>query len=395
MLLSRESFSIEFAHQFMGQRIMATGEQWQQVEDLFHAVLEKEPRDRPLFLDEACRGNEELRREVAWLISAHETGNHFIDAPAFVAAADVLADGQEFKPGETLGHYQIRSVLGEGGMGKVYLAEDTKLRRNVALKFVPDARNGNEDGRRRLLREAQAAAALDHPNICAIYEVGEADDQRYIAMQYIEGETLEARMAKGKLSPEDSMIVASQVADALAEAHAHNIVHRDIKPSNVMLTSRGQVKVLDFGLAKTASTASVKPDEAETRRILTTPGMILGTVPYMSPEQLRGQPVDARSDIFSFGVVLYEMLTGQAAFQRNTDAETIGAILHEQPPELSSIDPRMPSALVRVVNGCLAKDADKRYQTVQQVTRDLNAPRTGELAVTLPSRWRRQTSFAG
>jgi serine/threonine protein kinase/Tfp pilus assembly protein PilF len=359
---------------------MTAVEQWQKVQDLFHDALEREPRDRLVFLDEACGGNEALRKEVARLISAHETEDHFIDAPAYVAAADVLADGQELRPGQTLRHYQIRSVLGAGGMGKVYLAEDTKLKRNVALKLFSSS-VGNEDGRRRLLlREAQAAAALDHPNICAIYEVDEAGDNSYIAMQYVEGETLEARMAKGKLSLDDTFDVAAQVAGALAEAHAHHIIHRDIKPSNIMLASRGQVKVLDFGLAKTANATSIEPDEAETKRILTAPGMILGTVPYMSPEQLRGVTVDVRSDIFSFGVVIYEMLSGQPAFQRSSNAETIGAILHEQPAELSSIDPNLPEALAEVVRKCLAKDVEQRYQTVQQVAHDLNVARNATLA---------------
>jgi serine/threonine protein kinase/Tfp pilus assembly protein PilF len=358
---------------------MTAGEQWQQVQELFHSALEREPRDRFVFLDEACGRNEALRKEVARLISAHETEDHFIDSPAYVAAADVLADGQELRPGQTLRHYQICSVLGAGGMGKVYLAEDTKLKRNVALKLLPSS-VGNEEGRRRLLREAQAAAALDHPNICAIYEVDEARDHSYIAMQYVEGETLEARMAKGKLSLDDALNVASQVAGALAKAHAHNIVHRDIKPSNIMLASRGQIKVLDFGLAKTANATSIEPDEAETSRVLTAPGMILGTVPYMSPEQLRGQIVDVRSDIFSFGVVIYEMLSGQPAFQRTTDAETIGAILHEQPTELSSIDPNVPEALAQVVRKCLAKDVEQRYQTVEQVLHDLNVAQNGNLA---------------
>src|SRR5207249_734497 len=199
-------------------------------------------------------------------------------------------------------------------------------------------------------------------------------------MQYVEGETLEARMAKQRLSLDDSVNVAAQVADALAEAHARNIIHRDIKPSNIMLTSRGQVKVLDFGLAKAASTNLIAPDEAETRRVLTAPGMILGTVPYMSPEQLRGASVDVRSDIFSFGVVLYEMLSGRQAFARDSDAETIGAILHQQPPELSSIDSGIPKVLQDVVNKCLTKDAEHRYQTMEQVTRELNPARDGELA---------------
>jgi serine/threonine protein kinase/tetratricopeptide (TPR) repeat protein len=357
---------------------MPTAEQWQQVQDLFNAALEREPRERSAFLDQACGGNEALRREVAWLISAHETEDHFIDSPAYVAAGDVLAEGPDFEPGETLAHYKIQAALGQGGMGKVYLAEDTKLKRKVALKLLPTVSSGDEEARRRLLREAQAAAALDHPNICAIYEVDEASDPCYIAMQYVEGETLEVRMARGKLPLDDSLNIALQVADALCEAHARGLIHRDIKPANIMLDGRGQVKVLDFGLAKSANAALHGPDG--TKRTLTTPGMILGTVPYMSPEQLRGEAVDARGDIFSFGVLIYEMLSGQSAFGRNTDAETIGAVLHEQPPELSSVDSNVPEALESVVHKCLAKDAAQRYQTVWQVSHDLNAARNGELA---------------
>src|SRR4030095_2228931 len=230
----------------------------------------------------------------------------------FQAAAEMLVDGQEFEPGLILGHYQLRSVLGEGGMGKVYLAEDTKLKRKVALKVLPVPTRRDEEARNRLLCEAQAAAALDHPNICAIYEVNEESDPYYIAMQYVGGETLEARMARGRLSLGDSLAIASQVADALNEAHARGIIHRDVKPSNIMFDGRGQIKLLDFGLAKTARVASVAPDRSEMKQSLSPPGMIFGTVPYMSPEQLRGEAVDARSDIFSFGVVLYEMLSGQS-----------------------------------------------------------------------------------
>src|SRR5436309_7938528 len=364
----------------IGRDIMATSEHWQQVQDLFHATLERGPGDRSGFLAEACSGNENLRKEIETLIVAHEEGEHFIDSPAYVATAEILTDVQELEPGQTLSHYEIRSVLGEGGMGKVYLAEDRKLKRKVALKVLPITNRGDEEALRRLFREAQAVAALDHPNICAIYERDEESDRGYIAMQYIEGETLEARMAKQRLSLDDSVNVAAQVADALAEAHARNIIHRDIKPSNIMLTSRGQVKVLDFGLAKAASTNLIAPDEAETRRVLTAPGMILGTVPYMSPEQLRGASVDVRSDIFSFGVVLYEMLSGRQAFARDSDAETIGAILHQQPPDLSSVDSGIPKALENVVGKCLAKDTEQRYQTMRQVARELNTARDGDLA---------------
>ena len=372
---------------------MPTAEQWQQVQDLFDAALEREPRDRSAFLDQACGGNEALRREVAWLISAHETEDHFIDSPAYVAASTVLAEGPDFEPGETLAHYKIQAALGQGGMGRVYLAEDTKLKRNVALKVLPAVSSVDADARRRLLREAQAAAALDHPNICAIYEVDEAGERSYIAMQYVEGETLEARMARGKLPVYDSLNIALQVADALCEAHARGLIHRDIKPANIMLDGRGQVKVLDFGLAKTANAALHGRDGVGTKPTVTTPGMILGTVPYMSPEQLRGEAVDARTDIFSFGVMIYEMLSGQSAFGRNTDAETIGAVLHEQPPELSSVDPNVPEALEKVVHKCLAKDKAQRYQTVKQVAHDLKAARNGELS--LPQRRAVRTIEAG
>ena len=226
----------------------------------------------PRFSGEACAGQDSLRSEVESLISAHEQPGHFIDAPAFKAAAEMLADSQEFKPGETLSHYKIHSVLGEGGMGRVYLAEDTKLKRKVALKVLPAAGSGDEEARRRLLREAQAAAALDHSNICAIYEVDEASDPCYIAMQYVEGETLEARMEKGRLSLDDSLNIAAQIASALCEAHAHGIIHRDVKPSNVMLSSRGQVKVLDFGLAKTASVRAERAGQDRNKESVNGPG---------------------------------------------------------------------------------------------------------------------------
>jgi serine/threonine protein kinase/tetratricopeptide (TPR) repeat protein len=359
-------------------------ERWRQVKEIFHSALELAPERRATFLAEACAGQNSLRTEVESLISLHEQPGHFIDAPAFQAAAEMLAEGKEFKPGETLNHYEIHSVLGEGGMGRVYLAEDTKLKRKVALKVLPAARS-DEEARRRLLREAQAAAALDHPNICAIYEVDEASDPCYIAMRYVEGETLEARMEKGRLSLDDSLNIAAQIAGALCEAHAHGIIHRDVKPSNVMLSSRGQVKVLDFGLAKTPSAALTGPDKAGTMSLLTAPGMVLGTVPYMSPEQLRGKPVDARTDIFSFGAVLYEMLSGRRAFARASGAETIGAILHERPPELSSVDSGIPKALEDVVGKCLAKDAGERYQTMEQVALDLNAGRSNELTDGVPA----------
>ena len=352
---------------------------WENLQQIFHAAIALAPHERADYLNEACDGDLTLRQAVESLLKSHEETDNFVDTPAYQAAAEMLLDDEDLKSGQTISHYRILSLLGEGGMGKVYLTEDTKLKRKVALKVLATGNSGNDEACRRLLREAQAAAALDHPNICAIYEVDQESDRSYIGMQYIEGETLEARMAIQRLSLNDSLNIASQIADALAEAHAHNIIHRDIKPSNIMLTSRGQVKVLDFGLAKTASAALIGPNEAETKRMSSTPGIILGTVPYMSPEQLRGESVDLRTDIFSFGVVVYEMLSGRRAFACDSDAETIGAILHQQPRELLSIDPTIPKVMEDIVGRCLAKDSEQRYQNMHQVVRDLNAARNDEV----------------
>src|SRR6266542_3530717 len=202
-------------------------------------------------------------------------------------------------------------MLGAGGMGEVYLAEDTQLGRRVALKLLPTQTISDEHARKRLVREARASATLDHPNICSVYEVGEADGRSFIAMQFVEGETLDIRMKRKPFALSESLAIGTQVADALAEAHAHGIIHRDIKPSNIIIAARGQAKVMDFGLAKVVQESGRIGTEAETQTMLTAPDMILGTIPYMSPEQVKAEKLDARTDIFSFGVVLYEMLCGR------------------------------------------------------------------------------------
>src|SRR5437867_5315510 len=232
-----------------------------------------------------------------------------------------------------ISHYRILSKLGAGGMGEVYLAEDTQLGRHVAIKLLPPETVSGEQARKRLVREARAAATLDHPNICSIYEVGEADGRSFIAMQYVEGETLDARIKSKPLELKESLTIAPQIADALAEAHSHGIIHRDIKPGNIMITPRGQAKVMDFGLARVI--AGAVESEAETQSLLTTPGTIVGTMPYMSPEQVRDEVLDGRSDIFSFGVVLYEMLSGRQPFASESAAATISAILTHEPPPLA------------------------------------------------------------
>jgi serine/threonine protein kinase/Tfp pilus assembly protein PilF len=272
---------------------------------------------------------------------------------------------------ETISHYRILRKLGAGGMGEVYLARDTRLDRKVAIKFLPPEAVADERARKRLLREAQAAAALDHPNICAIHEAGEEAGHAFIVMQYVEGETLAGRIARKPLELQEVLDLAVQVADALAQAHAHGIIHRDIKPQNIMLTARLQVKVLDFGLAQTLRAGALLDGKAETESLLTAPGVMVGTVPYMSPEQVRDEELDARSDIFSFGAVLYEMLSGRQPFHAGSTAATISAILTTDPVPLARFAPDLPDELLRIVRKCLEKDLEQRYQTMRDVTTDL------------------------
>src|SRR5437870_5867791 len=270
-----------------------------------------------------------------------------------------------------ISHYRILSKIGAGGMGEVYLAQDTKLDRKVAIKFLPERLVADEQARKRLVREARAAAKLDHPNICSIYEVGEDDGLSFLVMQYVEVETLDFRIKRKPLDLSESLSIATQVADALAEAHAHGIIHRDIKPSNIIIAPRGQAKVMDFGLAK-ASLGGVET-EAETQSLLTAPGVVLGTVPYMSPEQVKGEKIDARTDIFSFGIVLYEMLSGRQPFANDSAAATASAILTHEPLPLARYCTDVPDELQRIVRKCLEKDRERRYQTMRDVALDLDS----------------------
>jgi eukaryotic-like serine/threonine-protein kinase len=273
--------------------------------------------------------------------------------------------------GTRLGHYKILSQLGAGGMGEVYLAEDTKLNRKVAIKLLPAGSTESDTANRRLLREAQSAAKLDHPNICGILEVSQEDGRNFICMQFVEGETLEARMKRNPLELSESLAIAIQIADALAEAHGRGTVHRDIKPANIMVTARGTVKVMDFGLAKQITQAEVVQSEAETEALLSTPGAIIGTLPYMSPEQVRGEVLDGRSDIFSFGVVLYEMISGQQPFASKGFAATASAILTLEPLPLARFSKDTPAELERIVSKALHKNPDERYQTAKDLLIDL------------------------
>jgi serine/threonine protein kinase/tetratricopeptide (TPR) repeat protein len=275
----------------------------------------------------------------------------------------------------TIFHYRILSRLGAGGMGEVYLAEDTKLDRRVAIKLLPPESTADEQAKKRLVREAKAAAKLDHPHICSIYEVGEEDGRSFIVMQYIEGETLASRMRSKSLELGECLGIAAQLADALAEAHSHEIIHRDIKPANIMLTARHQAKVMDFGLAKAVRDTSLTESEGVTESLLTEPGAIIGTVPYMSPEQVRGESLDARSDIFSFGAVLYEMITGHQPFAAESAAMTISAIVTREPAPLARFSRDVPSELERIVSKALRKDREQRYQTARDLLIDLESLR--------------------
>ena len=270
--------------------------------------------------------------------------------------------------GETVSHYRILEKLGQGGMGEVFLAQDTTLDRKVALKFLPEELQQDPTARKRFLREAKSAAALDHPFICKIYEIGKAQDRTFIAMEYIQGMNLEERFVKGPLPIEDVLEIAWEIADALEGAHRRGIVHRDLKPANVMLIPEGHIKVMDFGLAKRVTPEG---EEENVSTVLTQDGAAVGTVPYMSPEQVRGKPLDTRSDIFSFGVVLYEMVAGVHPFKKDSTMDTAQTILSVTPPPIARYVNDVPDLLQDTIRKMLAKDPGERYQTAKGLMTDL------------------------
>jgi eukaryotic-like serine/threonine-protein kinase len=348
-----------------------TPERWQRVKGIFQAAVERAPDERDVFLASACEGDEVLRREVESLIASHEKDGSFIDSPAYQATANILGGDQEFEAGQTIGHYEILSTLGKGGMGEVYLARDTKLGRKVALKFLPSDFTKDTERLRRFEQEARAASALNHPSIITIYEIGEMDSRHFIATEFIDGETLRQRLIDGSLKFAEILNIAEQIGSALAEAHAAGIVHRDIKPDNIMLRRDGLVKVLDFGLAKLMEQKEVDAEDATRQLVQTSAGVVMGTVAYMSPEQARGLAADARTDIWSLGVVLYEMVSDRLPFAGETTSDVISLILQKEPPALTTVSVNIPERLDEIVTRALTKDREERYQTIKDLALDL------------------------
>jgi eukaryotic-like serine/threonine-protein kinase len=346
-------------------------ERWEKVKSLFDAALEQSPEGRKRFLADQC-DDEDVRAEVLSLLRNHDSAGNFMPSRAegAVTAATELPPEQRLIPGVRLGPYEVTAFLDAGGMGEVYRARDTRLDRNVAVKVLPQALAGDRDRLRRFELEARAVAALNHPNILALFDIGVQDGTPYVVSELLEGRTLRHHLAGGPLSARRAIDYGAQVARGLSAAHAQGVVHRDLKPENIFITKDGRAKILDFGLAKSLSSGTL---QSTTISDGTEPGMILGTAGYMSPEQVRGENVNHLTDIFSFGVVLYEMLSGKRAFRRNTNVETMNAILNEDPPQLSVLQPRLPPALFSIVGRCLEKNTEQRFFSARDLAFDLES----------------------
>jgi Tol biopolymer transport system component len=351
-------------------------ERWQRIDELVQVAVELPPAERAAFLDEACAGDEGLRARVLRLLSYDERAFTLVERPAAELAVDLFASAEPaLSAGQRLGRYEVLDFVGAGGMGEVYRARDAELGRTVALKLLPSDFTSDDIRVRRFQAEARAASSLNHPNIITVYEIGHHEDAQFIATEFIEGDTLRERLRRGALTPREALEIAVQAAEALAAAHRASIVHRDVKPENIMLRPDGYVKVLDFGLAKLTE-QEVFPADALTAGATATDsvvGTVVGTVRYMSPEQTRGDRLDASSDVFSLGVVIFEMIAGRLPFDGETSDAVIAAILHCEPVALSAYALSVPDELERIVACCLAKSAGERYRDATELLSDLEA----------------------
>ena len=351
-----------------------TPARFQTIEEIFRAALDQEPDRIGAFLNKACEGDEVLRRKVEELLASRQRAVGFIDTSAVGLATRIIQNGQaDLLVGRTIGHYKISKRIGTGGMGEVYLATDITAGRQAALKLLPMRFTDDAERLRRFQQEAHALVGLNHPNILTVYEIGEDHSTHYIASELIEGETLRQRLARGRIEVGEAIDVAIQVANALVAAHETGIVHRDIKPENIMLRPDGYVKVLDFGIAKLAEqeVPVTMPKDEALLLVETNLGSILGTVRYMSPEQTCGAHVDKRTDIWSLGVVLYEMVTGHAPFTGDTPGEVMSAILEKEPPPLTSYIAHPPAELQQINSKTLRKDREERYHNAHELLQAL------------------------
>jgi serine/threonine protein kinase len=342
-----------------------TPEQWQRVREVLADALELRSEDRPAYLDGVCSADDSVRREVERLLaSSNEARSSFLQSSAFHVG---------LAPGSKLGDYEVQRLIGSGGMGQVYRAHDTRLGRDVAIKVLPAVVTHDPDRLRRFEQEARAAAALNHPNILAVHQMGTYQGAPYLVSELLEGCTLRELLVRGPLLVRKAMDYGVQISRGLAAAHQKGITHRDLKPENLFVTKDGRAKILDFGLAKLTQRKTIADQSAPTVSVETEPGVVMGTVGYMAPEQVRGEAAGHCADIFSLGAILYEMLTDKRAFQKPTSAETINAVLNEDPPGISQIIPSINPALERMVHRCLEKNPDQRFQSASDLAFALEA----------------------